>query len=155
MTGLPVFVFVTGLPVFVFCNRLLPVWFFNGFCLFFVTGCCPFCFSVCKGSRLHWKTNGVNLYRFVGKSLKRSAWALLKNWTFALKNGIYLKQASPKAANIHNRWLSCRRQRSLRFKEYGKIVLALAWDNFHLLNAKVQYIIRRRQKRPQNKEKRS
>ena len=27
---------------------------------------------------------------------------------------IYLKQASPKAANIHNRWLSCRRQRSLR-----------------------------------------
>ena len=28
-----------------------------------------------------------------------------------------LKQASPKAANIHNRWLSCRRQRSLRFKE--------------------------------------
>ena len=29
----------------------------------------------------------------------------------------YLKRASPKAANIHNRWLSCRRQRSLRFKE--------------------------------------
>ena len=25
-----------------------------------------------------------------------------------------LKKASPKAANIHNRWLSCRRQRSLR-----------------------------------------
>ena len=30
---------------------------------------------------------------------------------------INLKQASPKAANIHNRWLSCRRQRSLRFHE--------------------------------------
>ena len=28
-----------------------------------------------------------------------------------------LKRTSPKAANIHNRWLSCRRQRSLRFKE--------------------------------------
>ena len=27
------------------------------------------------------------------------------------------KKASPKAANIHNRWLSCRRQRSLRFHE--------------------------------------
>ena len=26
---------------------------------------------------------------------------------------IYLKQASPTAANIHNRWLSSRRQRSL------------------------------------------
>ena len=35
----------------------------------------------------------------------------------ASKNRSYLKQASPKAANIHNRWLSCRRQRSLRFKE--------------------------------------
>jgi len=27
------------------------------------------------------------------------------------------KKASPKAANIHNRWLSCQRQRSLRFHE--------------------------------------
>ena len=26
----------------------------------------------------------------------------------------FLKKASPKAANIHNRWLSCRRRRSLR-----------------------------------------
>ena len=34
-----------------------------------------------------------------------------------LKCGNYLQQASPKAANIHNRWLSCRRQRSLRFHE--------------------------------------
>ena len=30
---------------------------------------------------------------------------------------IYLKKASPKAANIHNRWLSSRRQRSLRSHE--------------------------------------
>ena len=34
-----------------------------------------------------------------------------------LINGNYLKRASPKAANIHNSWLSCRRQRSLRLKE--------------------------------------
>ena len=34
-----------------------------------------------------------------------------------------LKQASPKAANIHNRWLSCRRQRSLRSPWMRKIVL--------------------------------
>ena len=36
-----------------------------------------------------------------------------------------LKQASPKAANIHNRWLSCRRQRSLRSPWMRKIVLVL------------------------------
>ena len=40
-----------------------------------------------------------------------------------LINGNYLKRASPKAANIHNRWLSCRRQRSLRPYEWYKIVL--------------------------------
>ena len=37
---------------------------------------------------------------------------------------VNLKQASPKAANIHNRWLSCQRQRSLRSSnEQYKIVL--------------------------------
>ena len=34
-----------------------------------------------------------------------------------------LEQASPKAANIHNRWLSSRRLRSLRFQKNGNIVL--------------------------------
>ena len=33
------------------------------------------------------------------------------------------EQASPKAANIHNRWLSSRRLRSLRFQKNGNIVL--------------------------------
>ena len=36
---------------------------------------------------------------------------------FRIYDGNYLKQASSKRANIHNRWLSCRRQRSLRSHE--------------------------------------
>ena len=40
------------------------------------------------------------------------------------RSTLSLARASPKAANIHNRWLSCRRQRSLRSShEQYKIVL--------------------------------
>ena len=50
---------------------------------------------------------------------------------------INLKQASPKAANIHNRWLSCRRQRSLRspmmmVEPSSRSTLSLASSSFSM-----------------------
>ena len=45
-------------------------------------------------------------------------------WKASPRSTLSLAGASPKAANIHNRWLSCRRQRSLRSShEQYKIVL--------------------------------
>ena len=60
---------------------------------------------------LHFK--GEAVFTFLPLKLPKFRKCIIN--TFSID--YHLWKASPKAANIHNRWLSCRRQRSLRFKE--------------------------------------
>ena len=97
------FRFITFFTFIILTNVNSTNWIFMQFYPTNIVFCINIQLRKTREAQQHWTTN------------EQQGQLSLFNWTFTFKIWKFLKQASPKAANIHNRWWRERSERNLRF----------------------------------------